>query len=334
MLRSAGCWVVFGVLAIVLAGCGGAVGPSVGLGSQGVPMGASRGSYAGNLLYVAHTDNFSDQHGVVSILTLPDGKLFASIKVGPLSGMCSDTSGNVWLVVWKAHPHGWVLDEYAHGGTTPIAEIRMLSGQYGLGCAVDPENGELAVMNPGSGSNGFNGSIDVWGAGYKGKPAVYDAPFVPENGGYDDRGNLFFDGKPAGSDIKGQFGELAKGSGAVVSIKIDRHTALPGGVQWDGQYFAFQTGGYQLYMKGPPRIYRIEISGKTGRVVGAVIPSQPELRGTAWFALDGDSVVSMAAPHGLELDLWPYPPGGPHTAEIGRFRNIRGLTISAGSSRR
>lgn len=322
--------IAFSTTSLLLAGCGG-VSPMAGSGVQ-ASMGASRAGYAGDLLYVAHGDGLSGRHGVVSILTLPAGKPYASIKFGYLSGICSDTSGNVWLVVWKTHPHGYYLDEYAHGGTAPIAEVRIPKGGFGFGCAVDPTSGDLAVMSP-SESTPYRGSIDVWTTGYKGEPAIYDVPFVPENGAYDDSGNLFIDGKPGGSDIGALFADLAKGSRAVMGVKVDRHTSLAGGVQWDGKYFAFQTGGYHPFMKGPPRIYRVEISGTSGHVVGADIPSEPQLYGVAWFALEGDSVISMAG-DGSQLDVWPYPIGGPHTAHLGRFRYIRGLTISVGSAHR
>lgn len=312
----------------VASGCGGSrgqmPGPPVSAAAEGPA--SQQPNVRGDLLYVAHIHGLRDRHTVVSMLTLPLGKPVAKISVGYLSGMCSDASGNVWLVVWHAHPHGYYLEEYAHGGTQPIAQIRIPRGVIGGGCAVDPSSGDLAAINEVGGNRTLNGSIDVWAGARAGKPTAYDVPFVPENGAYDDNGNLFFDGRPAGSDPGFRFGELAKGSGAVAAIGIDKKTALAGGVLWDGTYVAVQTGGYQPFLKGRPRIYRIESVSGSGHVIGIVVPRDPALRGTAWFALYGHSVVSISERN--RIDVWPYPAGGRRTRIIGRFGNIRGLTIS------
>jgi hypothetical protein len=325
-MRCRGYVLAFAAILAIPAGCGGSAGQTM------TPSQAPAQSIASNLrrdlLYVAHARSYSAKQTAVSILTFPQGRPVATISVGYLSGMCSDTSGNVWLIVWRPHSKGYYLDEYAHGGTKPIAQIRIPDGGFGNGCAVDPKSGDLAVMNPAGGAP-YGGLIDVWAGARAGKPAVYDVPFVPENGAYDDHGNLFVDGRPGGSDPWLLFGVLAKGSGAVANLRLSKKTSFPGGVQWDGKYVAVQTGGYQPYLRGRPRIYRIRISGN---VVGTVIPKDPALHGTAWFAVRNDSVVSMTGPHGDQIDVWPYPAGGSHTRVIGRFGNIRGLTISVSSA--
>jgi hypothetical protein len=318
-------------IAVMLSGCASQTQLPMGSAPSGVGavgQALTQPSAHGDLLYVAHARSYSARHTVVSILTLPQGKPVATIAAGYLSGMCSDGSGNVWLVVWRAHPEGYYLDEYAHGGTKPIAQIRIPSGGFGNGCAVDPKSGDLAVMNPTGGSSEYRGSIDVWAGAREGKPAVYDVPFLPKNGAYDESGNLFVDGTPGGSDPWLLFGELVKGGSAVASVRIDKKTALPGGVQWDGKYIAVQTGGYHPYMRGNPRIYRIKMSGTSGRVVGVVIPRDPALRGTAWFAVYGDSVISITGSHKSKVEIWPYPAGSGEAHVIGRFNEVRGLTIS------
>ncbi|MBV9719756.1 MAG: hypothetical protein JOZ77_10575 [Candidatus Eremiobacteraeota bacterium] len=321
------------ILAALLGGCGGLQGsPAGSLPSSAVaenPASRSTGAM-GDLLYVAHASSIYDKHTFVSILSLPQGKVVAQISLGALSGMCSDTGGNVWLIVYRSNFQAYYAEKYAHGGTQPIAQIRMPK-YYKSGCAVDPSSGDLAIMNPAGGSQEGHGSIDVWAGARPGKPAVYDVPFTPENAAYDDAGNLFFDGCAcANSDPGLLFGELVKDSRAVAAIRLDKNTALPGGVQWDGHYIALQTGGYQPYLKGRPRIYRIEASGGLGHVVGIVIPKDTALTGTAWFATYGSSVVATTKAHRGQIDIWPYPAGGPHTHIVGRFGDVRGLVISFG----
>ncbi|MBV8531949.1 MAG: hypothetical protein JO104_11570 [Candidatus Eremiobacteraeota bacterium] len=321
------------VAATLLGGCGSLQGPMPGAlpSSAAVETSAARlPDVQGDLLYVAHAPGFYDKNTLVSILSLPHGKRIATISLGELTGMCSDNAGNVWLIVYRSSRKAYYAEKYAHGGTEPIAQIR-IPKYYGLGCAVDPSSGDLAVMNPGGGSQEGSGSIDVWAGARPGKPAVYDIPFTPENAAYDAAGNLFVDGCAcANSDPWLLFGELVKGSRAVATVRLDKKTALPGGVQWDGQYIAVQTGGYQPYLKGRPRIYRLEASGGSGHVIGIVIPKDPALSGTAWFAVYGSSVVSTTRAHDGEIDIWPYPAGGPHTRIVGRFGYVRGLTISVG----
>jgi hypothetical protein len=58
-------------------------------------------------------------------------------------GACADANGDVFIV------ESLSINEYAHGGTQPIATLSDPSG-YGFGCAVDPTTGNLAVVNDGS----------------------------------------------------------------------------------------------------------------------------------------------------------------------------------------
>jgi hypothetical protein len=313
----------------LLGGCGGIQQPLPGPLAGAAQGTSTRPPVSGDLLYVAHARNIYETHTSVSIFSLPQGKPVARISLGELSGMCSDTAGNVWLVVYRSSLKAFYAEKYAHGGAEPIARIR-ISKYYVSGCAVDPSSGDLAVMSSAGGSQG-NGSVDVWTGARPGEPAVHDVPFTPKNGAYDDAGNLFVDGCGcADSDPWLLFGELLKGRHAVTTVGIDKKTALPGGVQWDGQYIAVQTGGHLRRLMGRPRVYRLEVSAGSAHVVGVVIPKNPALSSTAWFAVSGSSIVSTSGAHSSEVDIWPYPAGGPHTRIIGSFGDIRGLTVSVG----
>ena len=326
MRRIAGRGIGLSLTITLAAGCGGTAMQNGTLPFQGA-SGITTPARSAALLYVAHKASYTSDGTTISILTFPQNKPVATIRVGYLSGMCSDSSGNVWIVVYQEHPAGYYLVKYPHGKTKPIEQIRIPERGFGNGCAVDPSTGDLAVTIAAGGSSG-GGSVEIWAGGRAGTPATYSVPFNPINDAYDEHGNLFIDGNPGGSDPWLLFGELAKGSGAVASVTLDRKTSLPGAVQWDGAYIAVETGGYQPYMRGNPRIYRIEMSGSGARVVQTVIAKDPPLRGTTPFVVSGNSVVATSQRRQGEVDVWPYPAGGSATQIIGRFGYVRGLTIS------
>jgi hypothetical protein len=144
----------------VLAGCGG--------GGSTVPQGAMTQSRAhqgttssGTLLYAVQDDS-------IEMLTYPQGTVFGTIhRIGPW-GLCSDTSGDVWVTTDSSYVY-----EYAHGGKRPIAKLD--TGALGplTGCSVDPRTGNLAVVAYESGififpnATGSPGQIEAPIDGYK-----------------------------------------------------------------------------------------------------------------------------------------------------------------------
>ena len=65
-------------------------------------------------------------------------------------GECVDSAGDVFIATSNASYTGTIF-EYAHGGSTPIAELS--DPGYPWGCAVDPTTGTLAVSNLSDASN-------------------------------------------------------------------------------------------------------------------------------------------------------------------------------------
>lgn len=334
MLRFGRWSLALSIAVAILSGCGGSsqrtMAPQVPQVLQ-LPQAPGRGAASdssGDLLYVAHVvgEAKHEPHGVVSILTLPHGKVVATIAGLSARGICSDASGNVWVVTYT--PKGWYVDKFAHGGTTPIAKIRMPKHAFGNGCAVDPTTGNLAVVNDENGVS-YSGAIDVWTGARKGEPALVNVPFVPQDLAYDERGNLYIGGFPGGSDFWLELGELAAGSKAVTRIQLDKRVGFPGDIAWDGKYVAAQTGGDGVRS----RIYRVRVSGNMGKVVAAVYPSDPALYYMSWFCLYEGSVIGMAGHSGTQVYVWPYPAGGMHTKFIGRFTSIKGMTISPAAAK-
>jgi hypothetical protein len=314
--------------AVLLAGCGESHGQAPGvppLQTVANP-GARAQTSGGDLLYIAHegASNYT-KHGVISILSYPGGMPVARIRHIDALGICADPSGNVWVIAYVSG--AFELLEYAHGGTTSIAEITMPKNTYARGCAVDPASGDLAVANERSG-NPYGGRIYVWAGARPGKPAVHKAPFVTEYVTYDDDGNIFAAGYPGGSDPWLVLGELPKGARELEHIKLDKRTGAPGSIAWDGTRVAVGTGGFVL--KGAPRIYRVKISGTSGRVTGETVPRDPAMYVRPIFSLLAGSVVSIAGSAGDRVDVWPYPSGGTRTQYIGFFERIEGMTISPG----
>ena len=104
------------------------------------------------------------------------GTLVGSLSTYGLA-VCSDSAGNVFIVSNSE------IEEYAHGGTSPIATLS-LSGDQGSGCSVSPLNGDLAVVYKGDGSD-----VAVF-PDSGGTPALYRSGIDSLFCGYDGNGNL------------------------------------------------------------------------------------------------------------------------------------------------
>jgi hypothetical protein len=269
------------------------------------------------LLYVAHESE-------VSIISLPQDKVLTRISgYGDITSVCSDASGNAWVPNLR---HGrWYVDEFARGRTKEINELRAPRPWLLLGaCAVDPSNGNLAV----TGAN-IDGAYKVliWSGARGGKPAMYAVPFCAVGAAYDDADNLFLTGWACGSTFNPFFGELAKGSSQTSLIHLDRRTGVYGGVQWDGRYIAIAVA-----VRGNSVLYRVQVSGTTGKVVETVRP-----RGffvgffgssSGFFVLHDQTVIGAAGKNGERVWAWPYPTGGKSVQSIAQYEGIHGIAIS------
>ena len=203
------------VAAAMLSACAGSQMP------VGVPGGvtALRNASSDTLVYIT-------EGNTVAIYS------FSGQKVGALTGLyspnaiCSDTDGNVWV----AYDGG--LLEYAHGGTTPIAQLYLPRYFHPLSCAVDPTTGDIAVAESSNSKENVAVFQDIYGT-----PQTYTASNLYDYLylGYDDQGNLFVNGiyknRPA-------FAELLKGAEAFSPLSVDEKFGKLGGLQWNGQYLA------------------------------------------------------------------------------------------------
>lgn len=280
----------------MLAGCGAASSnPSPIAAGSSVHSRASHSwaapeAKSSNLLYIS---DLSDQ--VVTMYSWPKGKQLGQITgfFNP-EGLCVDKSGNVW-VTNDTSEGVHQITEYAHGGTTPIANLIDNDGRTNA-CSINPVTGDLAVANF-FGVTG-QGSISIYkNAG--GTPLKYIDPdiYYYYYCGYDNKGNLFVDGWSSGSTFA--FGELPTGGSKLKTITLNHGITYPGGVQWDGKHVAI---GDQY---GP--IYQFDIKGQKGTEVGST-PLNGEKQ-IVQFWIQGGKVIGPNE-HSANVMLWDYPAGG------------------------
>lgn len=271
---------------ILLAACNGSLaGVSRTYPASVIPA----SSASGDLIYAT---GYSDSNGgEVFMLTYPQGQLVGSIGTGA-QGVCSDTNGNVYVLYRNA------AIEYAHGSTTPIKSLR-IPGAETFSCAVDPTTNDVAV------------TFDCPPCGYQ------DLAIFPNGTGtairystpnyysctYDNQGNLFLAGG-GGAGIS----ELPRGSGSFTNITLSQDLGSGGQVQWDGKYVTLET------VQSPAGIYRIQISGSSGTVVGETKFGRYMRRvGYSWIAASDGAVIVPFSEHGATtniLGVWKYPKGG------------------------
>ena len=302
-----------GVASVLLAGCGGfaqtAMPPIAGTTTQNTAL---QKTSSEALIYVAGVDGSF-------VLSYATGKLIAALDVKAV-GACSDKNGNVFLLTSDEG-----VEEYAHGGTTPIATLSLGKRASLGGCSVDPASGDLAVTVSYS---GFEDVAVFQGAA--GKPTVYSSPVEASFCGYDDAGNLFVDGPGNGKGAV--LAELPRGQSSMFPITISQSfSGVPWQVQWDGKYITVQTNTG----KGAT-IYRLQLNGSEGTVVGTTTFSKAAKHPRASWMYGNYILVPFGPPKpgGAKLGLWKYPHGGKPTRVFGAERfgegveYLEGVTVS------
>jgi hypothetical protein len=267
--------------AAFLAGCGGSQPP---IGAPGAML-QSRSlvlptAHGRDLLYVSG-------YFASNVYTYPAGTLISGLA-GGMTGVCSNAAGDVFMTV----PNANIIDEFAHGRSTPIAQ---LSDPFGSpqSCSVDPTTGKLAVVS----SNGVAiyrpGTLHRWRL-----PRLYTPGQNLSSCGYDASGDLFIDGETGSSVII--FAELPKGASKFENITLDQKLTVPGTVQWDGQYLAVGDQYNTL-------IRRFSIQGSQGTQIGSVTLSGTQGIPQFWIQ---DTIVIGPDEFNAQIGFWKYPDGG------------------------
>jgi len=294
--------------AVLLAGCIASQSP---IASPPQPNAAPKlRASSGTLLYVVNYEN-------AAFFAFPQGKQIGELAgIGHPENVCPDTLGNVWFTS-NIGAQKYRLYKFAHGGTKPIATIDVPASKTAVACAINPINGDLAVL---SSYGSSHGSVLIWAGARSGTPSEYNVYFFPTACAYDERGNLLVTGW---ADSDGYyFAELKSGAASFTSISVKPHSFFVGGVRWDGDYFAVA-----MVHGGGSRIYRVQVSGSTGKVVQMIHPHPLSLE--TWFAVEGDTLVATERSHDDEqLGVWKYPETGTPVKSFPGLTHPQGLALS------
>jgi hypothetical protein len=316
---------VASLAALALAACGGgssATVASLGSSENSVTPDRHRSwmspdAKKRDLLYVS--DQGTDD---VYAYSYPAGKLKGTLTgFNEPYGLCTDKEGDIFIVNTEAAE----ILEYKHGRTSPIATLGD-SGEYPVGCSVDPTTGNLAVTNfQASGSK--PGSLAIY-ADAKGSPTLYDAANVRlyEFCGYDVSGNVFVDGYTSSGSFA--LAELPKGGSTFTDISLNTTIYQPGGVQWDGKYLAV---GDQYYDNRPEAaIYQVSVAGSVGTVVNTIRLTQgSDDVQVVQFWKSGANVIAGNF-FTKSVGFWSYPAGGNPRKVIEGLKIPTGSTVSRG----
>lgn len=259
---------------------------------------------SGDLLYVTRPPSRS-----VDVYTYPAGN-----QVGTLTGftnpygICSDGAGNVWIADDTAGSFSpGAMVEYAHGGTTPVAQLS--DSDPPLNCSVDRTTGNLAVA-----SNYFSQRVAIY-AGAQGSPEYYYATgATPFDCSYDGVGNLFAAAKTG--IYASKLFKLRKGASALSQYKLVPFGYADFGIAWDGKRLAIPQSPYDLS--------RYALHKRIGRTV----LDGPGV-GTGFWIVGSTLIVAS----GTEVAFYPYPKGGLDSKLITSAYYAFGVTVSVGSRR-
>jgi hypothetical protein len=296
-----------GIAVCTFAGCGGSqVAPTGMTGAASATHGKSwmlPEAKSEDLLYVS---NF---YGDIYAYSYPSLQLVGELEVNAATqGLCVDKDGDVFVPAWngKLSATSWVY-EYAHGGTQPIATLNDADAAA-LSCSVDPTTGNLAVVNYFASGSEF-GNVEIY-PDASGSPTKY-YPFsnnTPEWATYDDGGNLFVDGR---NEYGYQLAELPSGSSEFSLVTLNK-SILMFGLQWNDGYLIIAGDGGSKF--GPEYIYRVQVSGSYGTIVGTTTlkSRHNEAAGLAQYWIQGNRIIGAGGgPHyARTLQVWRYPEGG------------------------
>jgi hypothetical protein len=179
-----------------------------------------------------------------------------------------------------------------------VKSLSVNSNSFPSSCAMNT-GGDLAVGIL-AGTN--SGAMIIFKKA-KGPGTIIKTPLVQEFfDGYDDRGNLFFDGYGATQNFA--FAEIPKGSKTAQLISLKPRIEFPGSVQWDGKYVT-------VFDQLANNLYRYTIKGTKATLHDTISFTGVSDCAQTWIA--GDVVYCGDA--GLDDgEVLNYPAGGPPIA--------------------
>jgi hypothetical protein len=241
--------------------------------------------------------------------------------------LCSDNAGDVFVPDRSTSQ----IFEYAHGGTSPIA-ILQDAGHSPRACGSDRVTGDLAVVD--------DDDIAIY-RNASGTPARYTDVHFADYAfcGYDDKGNLYVDGRKPSEHEQKPFilAEIPKGLTTFTEITLEPLNAIPhepGSVQWDGKYMAIGDAKHN-------EAIQFKISGSVGtRQDTAYLDLGDGRVHQFWIPRFGRNAHRQATHivaaqflvgdryNAGDVGFWTYPKGGyPNHLLVGPDRPL-GVTVS------
>ncbi len=219
-----------------------------------------------SLLYVSNSGTAS-----VTVYTYLNGG--GLLLVGTLTGfsrptgMCTDKTGDVWIPDYGTN----TLYEYKHGGTTPIETIRQVGSSRPVDCSIDPDTGNLAVVNQFPNAHYYPaGNVKIYPKGSR-NGTKYRAPYgtEPDFLAYDDKGNLYVDGTLNPYGYGDSLFELPNGGKQFTNLTLEGGTLnIPGAIQWVKP--TLLVGDQNFQNQRTNGAYKLFVSGSTATVVGTL----------------------------------------------------------------
>lgn len=217
------------IAAALLAACGGSQAPlstesAAHVTTATQSLGVTRQARESGLLYVSFGLGGVNIYDYATWTQV--GQLYGFESA---NGMCVDADQNVYVTDYNKKE----VFKYAHGAEGPEQALDDSTG-FGIGCAVNPTNNDLAVTNQTLVSQDC-GDVVIF-AGGSGTPTAYTTANVCEdyNAAYDGKGDLFVAGTSTGGTYA--MAELPSGETSFVNMTLDPAPTRPSGLQWDGRY--------------------------------------------------------------------------------------------------
>lgn len=269
-------------------------------------------SASGTLVYI------SDQYlKKVFIYSYPALQLVGTLTgFAQPDGECVDAAGNVWITdLLKAQ-----VVEYAHGSTQMKATLSD-TGYLPYSCAVDPANGDIAVVN--FEANPTPGSISIFRKA-RGAPHVYTFVrlSVPFFTAYDARGRLFVDGYSGFYSPAFVLARIRNSN--LTEIALNQQIDAPGDVVIVGSRVNIGDG-----FRDTHAVYGFKVSGRTGTLIGTTRLRRTDV--IEEFAVVGKSLITTNVNQLVgSAMVFRYPKGGSPKDVFGKgtLEGPVGLVIS------
>ena len=323
-------------LAICSACAGGSAGAPSNTALNGEYIGGTASANAGlstaarpNLSGLPHyVKNFPDQAGMLKLMnfdyTINFYGSYASIfhyppdfhQTGTINNVGGQGCTNVLYgygknIVWIVAAYNDIAEFQVpkkqiktlsvSDGSMPSSCAMDLNGDLAVGILTGPSTGDILIFKKASGSGTF-----------------IKTPLAREYfDGYDNKGNLFFDGFTSASAFA--LVELPHGSSTPKLITTSNTVQFPGSVQWDGTYVT-------VFDQLANKMYRYTISGTTATLKNTIAFSGSSDCAQTWIAT---GVVYCGDAGNNNGEVFNYPAGGsPIATFIGNFNEPLG-TVAA-----